>query len=115
MWREQGKGELYGYLPTPNQKLPICKGKCDVKFGASIGTGAWKFVPGEWTHVTERVLLNDVGKANGEIEISIGGQSKIHVKQLTLRTKEVGRIQGAMVHTFFGGSKLVFMKHITPI
>jgi len=104
MWRDGGKGELYGYLPTPNQRLAICKGKCDVKYGASLGTGAWKFKPGKWAQLTERVKLNDVGKSNGEIEVSVDGESKIHVKNLTLRTKEAGRIRGAMIHTFFGGS-----------
>jgi len=104
MWREKGKGELYGYLPTANQKLPVCKGKCDVKFGASIDTGAWTFQPGKWTNISERVKLNDVGKMNGEIEVTVDGDSKIFVKNLMLRTSVKGRIQGAMVHTFFGGS-----------
>jgi len=104
MWREQGKGELYGYLPTANEKLPVCKGKCDVKYGASIGTGSWSFKPGEWTDVQERVLLNDVGQMNGEIEISIGGESKVNVKGLQLRGNAKGKIRGIMVHTFFGGS-----------
>jgi hypothetical protein len=104
MWRKEGKGELYAYLPTANQKLAVCAGKCDVKYGASIGTGSWSFKPGEWTQVTERVKLNDVGQMNGEIEILIGGESKVSVKGLQLRGDEAGRIRGAMVHTFFGGS-----------
>jgi len=104
MWREKGAGELYAYLPTANQKLPICQGKCTVKYGASIGTGSWTFTPGEWTQVTERVKLNDVGQMNAEIEILIGGQSKLLVKGLQLRGDAKGRISGAMVHTFFGGS-----------
>ncbi|GLB39674.1 hypothetical protein LshimejAT787_0701840 [Lyophyllum shimeji] len=104
MWRENGKGELYAYLPTANQHLAVCKGKCDVKYGASIGTGSWSFKPGEWTQVTERVKLNDVGKGNGEIEILIGGERKVFVDQLTLRGDDKGRIRGIMVHTFFGGS-----------
>lgn len=104
MWREDGKGELYAYLPTANQKLSVCKGKCDVKYGASIGTGTWDFPTGEWTQVEEHVKLNDVGKANGEIQVIVNGETKVDVKNLTLRSSDKGRIRGGMIHTFFGGS-----------
>ncbi|KAG6840487.1 hypothetical protein C0991_006430, partial [Blastosporella zonata] len=103
MWRKDGAGELYAYLPTKDQKLAVCKGKCDVKYGASIGTGNWTFHPGEWTQLSERVKLNDVGKMNGEIEVFAGNKSVIFVDNLELRGTEEGRIDGAMVHTFFGG------------
>jgi hypothetical protein len=105
MWRTAGAGELYGYLPTPNKKLKICEGECDLKFGASIGRGNWTFPKGEWTDITERVRLNDVGQSNGQIEISVNGDQKILADGLTLREKDEGRISGAMVHTFFGGSE----------
>ncbi|KAG6871917.1 hypothetical protein C0995_014884 [Termitomyces sp. Mi166 len=104
MWREHGAGELYGYLPSANQRLAVCKGKCDVKYGASIGTGNFKFTPNEWTELSERVKLNDVGKMNGEIEVFQNNQSKILVTGLQLRGSKEGRIAGAMIHTFFGGS-----------
>ncbi|KAG6831082.1 hypothetical protein H0H87_006198 [Tephrocybe sp. NHM501043] len=104
MWRKDGEGELYAYLPTANQKLAICKGKCDIKYGASLGTGSWKFEPGEWTQLSERVKLNAVGKMDGEIEVFVGGKSVIHEKGISLRESDKGRIMGAMIHTFFGGS-----------
>jgi hypothetical protein len=104
MWREKGEGELYGYLPSANMKLPVCKGKCDVKYGASLGTGKWTFKAGKWATLTERVKLNDVGKSNGEIEVSVDGVSKILVKGLQLRSNSAGKIRGIMIHTFFGGS-----------
>jgi hypothetical protein len=114
MWRTEGAGELYGYLPTPNKKLTICKGECDLKFGASIGRGNWTFPKGEWTNLTERVRLNDVGSSNGQIEISVNGEQKILADQLTLREKDEGRISGAMVHTFFGGSKCCILVIVEP-
>lgn len=105
MWRENGKGELYAYLPKANQGLPVCAhNNCNAHYGASIGTGSWSFKPGEWTQVTERVKLNDVNKKNGEIEILIGGQRKVFVEGLSLRGDDKGRIRGIMMHTFFGGS-----------
>ncbi|KAG5644483.1 hypothetical protein DXG03_008310 [Asterophora parasitica] len=104
MWRDGGKGELYAYLPTANQKLAVCKGKCDVKYGASMGTGKWVFPTGTWTKVTERVRLNTIGKNDGEIEVSINGASAFKVDGLQLRSSDRGRIRGTMMHTFFGGS-----------
>jgi hypothetical protein len=109
MWREHGGGELYGYFPKTNARKkggPCANNdKCTVKYGASLGTDSWKFTPGEhYSSVTERVLLNDAGKFNGEIEVSIDGDSKYSAKGLQLRTSDKGRITGAMIHTFFGGS-----------
>lgn len=104
MWREDGKGELYGYFPTANKAKKFCEGQCGNKFGASLGTGAWKFTPGEWVTLTERVKLNDIGESNGEIEVSVNGKSEILKTGITLRQSDAGKIRGVMIHTFFGGS-----------
>ncbi|KAG5650254.1 hypothetical protein H0H81_000150 [Sphagnurus paluster] len=104
MWRDAGKGELYAYLPTANNDNSVCQNKCGTSWGRSIGTGKWVFKPGEWTQITERVRLNDVGQSNGEIEVLIGGDSKVKVGGLVLRSDERGRLRGVMMHTFFGGS-----------
>jgi hypothetical protein len=111
MWRKKGKGELYSYLPSANHKNVACKSKhadCKGKFGASLGRGNFTFTPGKWTQVTQRVKLNKVGKKDGEIELQIGGKTKVHVKGLSLRKSSKGRIRGAMLHTFFGGSTYLF-------
>jgi hypothetical protein len=105
MWRDNGAGEFYGYLPSANKNASFCKGgACNLKFGTSLGTGKWSYKPGVWTTVVERVKLNDVGKANGEVEVTVDGNSRFNVKGVTFRTKESGRIRGVMMHTFFGGS-----------
>ncbi|KAG6846867.1 hypothetical protein H0H93_011364, partial [Arthromyces matolae] len=100
MWREKLAGELYAYLPTSNSDV----GKADSSFGHSVGRGDYSFTAGEWTTITERVLLNDVGQKNGQIEVSVNGASKILSDKLELRGTEEGRIVGVMMHTFFGGS-----------
>ncbi|KAJ7585070.1 hypothetical protein C8J56DRAFT_949795 [Mycena floridula] len=97
MWRADGAGELYAYLPSANQDLPICENKCDVKFGASIDRGAWSFKAGDWTTIMEEVT---VGNGSASIKVSVNGKQKIQVDNLVLP----GSIRGAMVHTFFGGS-----------
>lgn len=113
MWRAQGKGEFYTYLPpsaSANQKLcnVAPSSHCNPTYGASVGTGAFTFPNGQWTTVAERVRLNDVGQSNGEIELFVNGRSVISVKGLVLRTSNSGRIRGLQMQTFFGGSKPQF-------
>jgi hypothetical protein len=108
MWRRGGAGELYTYLP-PGLKgnNDVCHIKplseCNPTYGASIARGSYKWTPGQWNTVSERVKLNDVGKANGEIELFVGGKSIINVKGLTLRDSAAGRMRGIQMQSFFGG------------
>ncbi|KAF4610734.1 hypothetical protein D9613_006650 [Agrocybe pediades] len=117
MWRENGAGEFYTYLPpytipafSANNK--VCnvapKSDCNPEYGASVGRGAFKFATGAWTTISERVKLNDVGQANGELELFVNGQSVINVGGLILRDSAAGRIRGMQMQTFFGGSKPQF-------
>jgi len=113
MWREKGQGEFYTYLPpftnsryaaNKKQCSAVPNSDCNPTYGASIGRGLFKFATGGWTTVTERVKLNDVGEANGELELFVNGKSKIHIKGLILRAHSAGRIRGIQMQTFFGGS-----------
>ncbi|KAF5324676.1 hypothetical protein D9611_004090 [Ephemerocybe angulata] len=113
MWRAQGDGELYTYLPpeSPENKK-VCNvppfSECNGTYGASVGRGSFKFATGQWTVVAMRVKLNDVGQANGELQLWANGESKINVKGLVLRTSRNGRIRGMQWQTFFGGSSTSF-------
>lgn len=113
MWRAKGAGEFYTYLPpgaSANQRLCSVKpsSHCNPEYGASVGTGAFRFPNGQWTTVSERVRLNDVGQSNGEIELFVNGKSVIKVDGLVLRTSGAGRLRGIQMQTFFGGSKPQF-------
>ncbi|KAJ6591090.1 hypothetical protein DFH09DRAFT_1138541 [Mycena vulgaris] len=112
MWRANGAGELYTYLPDPsdpnfaaNEK--VCKipnSECNPTYGASIARGAFSFTPGEWTMVSERVKLNTAGQTDGELELFVGGKSVISAVGIILRDNAEGRMRGLQVETFFGGS-----------
>lgn len=112
MWRAEGTGELYTYLPpytepqfSANQVqcgIPPFS-TCNPTYGASVGRGAFFFQSGQWNVVSQRVRLNDVGVANGELELYVAGQSVIKVMGLILRDSEEGRIRGIQMQTFFGG------------
>lgn len=113
MWRTNGAGEMYTYLPPANETGFSENGKlcslpdsdCNDTFGASIGRGNYTWTPGQWTTVAERVKLNDVGKANGELELFFNGTSVISVNGLVLRGTNQGRIRGLQMQTFFGGEE----------
>jgi len=113
MWRAEGKGEFYTYLPPyTDARFAVNKKQCDVApqsecnptYGASVGRGSFNFPTGQWTTVSERVKLNDVGKANGELELFVNGKSVINVPGLILRDSAAGRMRGIQMQTFFGGS-----------
>lgn len=109
MWRTDGAGEFYTYLPPDfdaNQR--VCDvppySECNSVYGASVGRGAFTFKTGTWNTIAERVLLNDAGQENGEIELFFEGQSLIKVDGLVLRDNADGAIRGIMMQTFFGGA-----------
>ncbi|EJD01737.1 uncharacterized protein FOMMEDRAFT_22090 [Fomitiporia mediterranea MF3/22] len=111
MWRGEAAGELYAYLPLYDEntsrllEIPP-KSFRNPDYGFSVGRGAFTFKAGNWTTITERVKLNDIGVANGEIEIRINGNSSILATGLILRTTEESAIQGMHFETFFGGHTL---------
>ncbi|KAI0081410.1 hypothetical protein K474DRAFT_1682014 [Panus rudis PR-1116 ss-1] len=109
MWRTNGAGELYTYLPPDySQNQAVCNvppfSTCNDVYGASVGRGAFTWATGGWTTVAQRVKLNDVGVANGELELFFNGKSVINVGGLMIRTSDSGRIRGMQFQTFFGGS-----------
>jgi hypothetical protein len=114
MWREDGMGEAYTYLPNPeisskfSANKALCnvapKSECNDVYGASVGRGAFDFKAGAWNDVAMRVLINDDGEENGEIEVYVNGESKINVSGLIIASSDKTRAQGIMAQMFFGGS-----------
>jgi hypothetical protein len=112
MWRKGGMGEFYTYLPpftvagyeaNEAQCHVPPYSECNPDYGNSIGRGAFNFTSGERGTVAMRVLLNDPGVANGELELWYNGESVISVGGLIIRDSAEGRIRGLMMQTFFGG------------
>jgi hypothetical protein len=112
MWRTGGMGEFYTYLPpftTPGYEANEVQchvppySECNPDYGNSIGRGAFNFTSGERGTVAMRVLLNDAGEANGELELWYNGESVISLGGLIIRDSDEGRLRGLMMQTFFGG------------
>lgn len=115
MWRTAGAGEFYTYLPPYTEPAYAANevqcsvppfSECNPTYGASVGRGAFTFPTGVWMTVSERVRLNDIGQANGEIELFVDGQSVISVSGLILRARDAGRLRGIQMQSFFGGSTI---------
>ena len=111
MWRTDGAGELYVYLPTSatsSNTAALCdtppKSFCNDDYGWSLGRGAFSFEPGKRTTVSQRVRMNDEGQENGEMELFVEGKSVVNVKGVVLGASGSSRVRGMQMQTFFGGT-----------
>jgi hypothetical protein len=112
MWRSGGIGELYTYLPQftiPGYEANEAQchvppySECNPDYGNSVGRGAFNFTSGNRGTVAMRVLLNDAGVANGELEVWYNGDRVIRLDRVIIRDSCESRIRGLMMQTFFGG------------
>jgi hypothetical protein len=94
MWRQNGIGEVYAYLPTSET------------WGTSLGQGNWQFIPGRWHHVVQEVWLNQPDRADGLIRMWVDDQLVLEQPNLRFRTVDSLKIDGIFFSTFFGGGDL---------
>ena len=91
MWRANGDGEAYAYLATSDS------------YGTEIGRGRWRFRPGEWHCLEQRVVLNTPGGDDGRLAVWVDGSLLVDERALRYRTTESLQIRGIFFSTFFGG------------
>ncbi|MEM9265132.1 MAG: polysaccharide lyase [Cyanobacteria bacterium P01_F01_bin.13] len=91
MWRQNGQGEVYAYLPTSEA------------YGTSIGRGTWQFQPGIWYKLEQEIKLNTPAQADGEIRIWVNDNLVLEQQALVFRTVSSLQIDGIFFSTFFGG------------
>ncbi|GAB4823472.1 hypothetical protein N2152v2_010518 [Parachlorella kessleri] len=107
MWRREGAGEAYMYVPEGHQGADFCdqppRTKCDYHAGVSLSRGAFYFQPGQWHHIALTVQMNDVGQANGVVEIRVNGERKIYYNQVAYRTKPGIQVDSVVFSTWYGG------------
>ncbi|KAL7415937.1 hypothetical protein BDY24DRAFT_250561 [Mrakia frigida] len=110
MWRKNGMGELYTYLPLGDTNVNACEASGDgaicnnETYGLSFGRGEFTWPKGQWVTAEERVRLNDVGSNNGYIRLSVNGNLAISGENLNIRTRSDSGFEGIYMSTFFGGS-----------
>lgn len=91
MWRRQGEGEVYAYLPTSET------------YGTSIQRGAWQFQPGIWYKLDQEIKLNTPHLTDGQIRLWVNDTLVIEQTDLRFRTTDALQIDGIFFSTFFGG------------
>ena len=130
MWRADGKGELYTYLPLTDEnreaQMQVPGTVLNDDYGFSVGRGSFTFTAGEWITVAEvrvligslslsvtvlnsvclplyhkqRVKLSSPSANDGIIQVFVNGQLVIDLQNVQIP----GPIQGYQFQTFFGGS-----------
>ncbi|CEL54489.1 polysaccharide lyase family 14 protein [Rhizoctonia solani AG-1 IB] len=112
MWRDEGAGEVYVYLPSDPANKFLCNGAripgkniCGSDYGTSLGRGSFRFETGKWNYVAQRIKLNTPGKADGELQVWFNGKSIWSVGGVVFRGAgmHTSRVRGLMVQSFFGG------------
>lgn len=116
MWRRQGWGEAYLYVPENMQApdfcyLPACNGtfnqpctSCDYSSGVSFHRGSFVFQTGQWTKLRLSIVLNTPNITNGVITLDVNGQRVIDYRKMNWRQYANVYIEGVTFATWFGGS-----------
>lgn len=93
VWKENGYGAVYAYLPTSKNG-----------FGTLFGIRSWQFVPNKDTELSLWIRLNQPHRNDGEIALWVNNKMVMHQADLTFRTSHDLKIDGFLGNTFFGGS-----------
>ncbi|KAL5534897.1 hypothetical protein ACEPAF_2987 [Sanghuangporus sanghuang] len=108
MWRSEGAGELYTYLPLTDSnakaQLSIEGTIANDQYGYSVARGSFSFPSGEWVAISQRIKLNTPGQSDGQIKLWVNGEETIKLYNVTLSESDGATIQGLQFQTFFGGS-----------
>lgn len=105
MWRTDGKGEVYAYLPETDFLCSNSNFMCNQDgFGTSMDRGSFSFVTSQWNQVTLLVRLNNpLNTANGQISLYYNNVKAIDEQAIQVRTDDDINIGGLYFSTFFGG------------
>jgi hypothetical protein len=92
MWRDDGAGEVYAYVP-----------KKSGQYGESISRGAWTFLTGQWQHIEQEVIMNQLGSHDGVLRVWVDGTLVVNRSDMLYRLADSVSVAGLMFSTFFGG------------
>lgn len=97
MWRTNGAGEVYAYLPEAEQRESLCQESdviCNPKYGYSLGRGSWTFARGKWVTVRQTVRLNTPGVRNGMVRVDVNWRHVYTERRLAFVSNETGKLLG---------------------
>lgn len=99
MWRPEGRAVVYAYLP------PSDNGRYGSEtWGQDLALNK-KFIPGQWHCLQQRVVINDIGQENGQLQVWFDGELVLELDDITYRKRDTtaGKIGGMYFSTFHGG------------
>lgn len=96
LWLDEGGGAVYSYLPTSKV------------WGTALGKNRWKYIPGRWHKVTQKIKLNTPSYKNGVMKVWIDNNLVYQNDSLTYRYTDDLKIDGILFSSFFGGNKTIF-------
>ncbi|KAI8980891.1 hypothetical protein BDB01DRAFT_796002 [Pilobolus umbonatus] len=106
MWRSDGAGEAYGYMPVSQNQ---CKSKqivCNNDYGISFSRGVIQFTRSKWTRMEIYVKLNSGSDTNGILQVWQDGSLMINQQHIQYRSNDDIGISSIMFSTFFGGGSV---------
>lgn len=104
MWRKDGVGEVYAYIPhEENEDWP------GNKWGMSIGRGIWQFFPdGRWHKVKQEIKLNTPREKDGIIRVWYDDNLTLERNGVLFRKVADLKAEGLCFSVFFGGNDLTW-------
>ncbi|ESO97123.1 hypothetical protein LOTGIDRAFT_143466, partial [Lottia gigantea] len=112
MWRQAGEGELYAYMPPPEDQVKnFCDSNniiCDPVYGISVGNGTWSFKTGRWENIAQHIHLNKPGHKDGYAIIWYNGKKVYEIHNVNFRNHDNIKMQGLFFSVFFGGGQPIW-------
>jgi hypothetical protein len=114
MWRPNGIGETYFYVPINKQQGQFCsrcaywppRPTCRELRGqdfCSWNRGSFTFAQGKWTKVQQYIKLNTPGRSNGVYQLYINRQLVMSSSGVYYRATSGLKLRGMLFSTFMGG------------
>jgi hypothetical protein len=109
IWKENGQGAGYVYLPTQAAFGTQSKAFKDAANNTEdsgihlFRSSGLQFKKGAWNNVSLSLRLNSPSSANGSIKLTINGTSQ-EIQDVVFRKGSDVKIVGVVFATFFGGS-----------
>ncbi|KNC80176.1 hypothetical protein SARC_07455 [Sphaeroforma arctica JP610] len=111
MWRENGDGEAYLYLPMSLQRNSFCNKcsgysagtTCDEMTHCSMNRASFSFRKGQWNKIKMQVWMNTDGNQDGFWNLYHNDRLVMSENSLGYRIDKSVPLSGMYFSTFFGG------------
>ncbi|KAI8341292.1 hypothetical protein BC941DRAFT_416456 [Chlamydoabsidia padenii] len=112
MWRQNGAGEAYAYLPRSDDLCKQSTVMCNDQYGTSFSRGVINFQQNKWTTMEIYVKINNASSSNGILRVWQDGNVVIDQSQLQYRTTNAVAASSLFFSTFFGGGDPTYATNV---